>query len=136
MANHFYSDLGSGCSWNIFSDYFLNNLYGEYGMGQQLTERKKALEYLFCKLKDSEYMRMARHYFGFDNNIGCLYIFKKLFKRCRKLTPPTPDHYGGKNKKRSKRNKTKKTTKTKNAKKTTKAKKTHNHRNRRYRRHV
>jgi hypothetical protein len=110
MANQFYNDLGSGCSWNIFSDYFLNNLYGEYGMGDQLAEREAALEYLFCKLKDSEYMRMARHYFGFDDSVKCEYIFKKLFKRCRKLKPPIPHHYGRKKKKRSNINNKKKTT--------------------------
>ena len=139
MANHFYSDLGSGCSWNIFSDYFLNNLYGEYGIGQQLTERKKGLEYLFCELKDSEYMRMARHYFGFDDNVECPYIFKKLFKRCRKLKPPTHDHYGGKKKKRSKRSKRKNTIQKKKAKKTKKTKKTkksHNTKKNRTRKHV
>ena len=109
MANQFYNDLGSGCSWNIFSDYFLNNLYGEYGMGDQLAERKAALKFLFCKLKDSEYMKMARHYFGFDDSVECEYIFEELFIRCKELKPPVR-RYGGKKKKRSNINNKKKTT--------------------------
>ena len=109
MANQFYNDLDSGCSWNIFSDYFSKNLYGEYDMGDQLAERKAALKFLFCNLEDSEYMRMARHYFGFHDSVECGYIFEELFIRCKKLKPPARS-YGGKKKKRSNINNKKKTT--------------------------
>ena len=96
-------------------------------MGEQLTERKAALEILFCMLKDSEYMRMARHYFGFDDSVKCEYIFKKLFKRCWKLKPPIPHRYGGKKKKRSNINNKKKTMqKNKKRSKRKKPKKTKN----------
>ena len=118
MANHFYIGQQSGCGWNIFSDYFSNNLYGKYGeIGDQLEERRPALEYLFCNLKGSSYILMAKHYFRFAKSDTCKYMIKEMLSRCKKLKPSLMGGKKGRtnmsNKNKKRRTRTKRKTRSK-----------------------
>ena len=83
MAAHFYK----WCKWNIFSDYFLNDINAEYGgeYGTPVLEiLKDSLKHLFCQLDKSAYKVMASHYFFMGQTKTCEEMFDKIFEWCTK----------------------------------------------------
>lgn len=109
MANHFFMPANLGCGWNIFSKYFSNNMDNSYGR-DVFSDKHKALTHLFCELKDTEYVMMARHYFKLNNGMSCPDMLKEMIERCKLLKPPSNilqqsiTARGGRNTKKTRKN--------------------------------
>ena len=91
MANHFFMPAPIGVGWNIFSDYFSNNMDGNYGPENVLSNEN--LTTLFCDLAGTKYDLIVRHYFFKGKEyMSCPDMLKEMIARCKMLRPPHNIH--------------------------------------------